>query len=143
MLYGAMTHPLLLRAIGAAGHGAKILIADSNYPHATYANPRSEVIYLNLAPGLINATDVLEVIKATVPIEAAEIMVPAPDAGPVDIAIHDEYRAALPGLPITEVSRWDYYASAGADNVAVVIATGEARIYANLLLTIGVRQPGE
>ncbi len=51
--------------------------------------------------------------------------------------------AALPEVEINEISRWDYYGAAGADDVAVVIATGEARIYANLLLTIGVRQPGE
>lgn len=143
MLYGPMTHPPLLRALAGAGHGSKILIADSNYPHETLANPRSAVVFLNLAPGLINATDVLGVIKRTVPLEAAAIMVPAPDAEPVEIPIHDEYRAALPDLELEEISRWDYYDVAKADDVAVVIATGEARIYANLLLTIGVRQPGE
>lgn len=143
MLYGPMTHPPLLRALAGAGHGAKILIADSNYPHETLANPRSTVVFLNLAPGLINATDVLDVVKATVPIEAAAVMVPAPDAEPVEIPIHDEFREALPAVPFTEVGRWEYYDEAAADNVAVVIATGEARIYANLLLTIGVRQPGE
>ncbi len=143
MINGAMIHPPLLRALAGAGHGAKILIADSNYPHETLANPRSTVVFLNLAPGLINATDVLEVLKATVPIEAAAIMVPAPETGHVDIEIHDEFRAALPGVEISEISRWDYYDAAAADNVAVVIATGEARIYANLLLTIGVRQPGQ
>lgn len=143
MINGPMIHPPLLRALAGAGHGAKILIADSNYPHETLANPRSTVVFLNLSPGLINATDVLEVVKATVPIEAAAIMVPAPDAGQVDVPIHDEFRAALPDVPFTEVSRWDYYDEAKADNVAVVIATGEARIYANILLTIGVRQPGE
>lgn len=141
MIHGRMIHPPLLRALAGAGHGARILIADSNYPHETLANPRSTVIFLNLAPGLINATDVLDVVKATVPIEAAAIMVPAPDADPVDIPIHEEFRAALPDVPFTEISRWDYYDAASADNVAVVIATGEARIYANLLLTIGVVAP--
>lgn len=143
MLYGAMTHPPLLRALAGAGHGAKILIADSNYPHETLANPRSEVIFLNLAPGMINATDILDVIKETVPLEAAAIMTPAPDAEPVEIPIHDEFRAALPDLRFEEVSRWDFYDVASADNVAVVIASGEARIYANVLLTIGVREPGQ
>ncbi len=143
MINGPMIHPPLLRALAGAGHGAKILIADSNYPHETLANPRSTVVFLNLAPGLINATDVLEVVKQTVPIEAAAIMVPAPEAGDVDVPIHDEFRAALPDLELEEIGRWDYYGAASADNVAVVIATGEARIYANLLLTIGVRQPGE
>lgn len=144
MIYGAMTHPPLLRALAGAGHGSKILIADSNYPHETLANPRSTVVFLNLAPGLINATDVLEVVKKTVPIEAAALMVPAPETGHVDIPIHNEFRAALPDeVAVSEISRWDYYGAASDDSVAVVIATGEARIYANLLLTIGVRQPGE
>ncbi|MGV8845247.1 RbsD/FucU family protein [Tessaracoccus sp.] len=143
MIHGPMIHPPLLRALAGAGHGAKILIADSNYPHETYANARSTVVFLNLAPGLINAIDVLEVVKKTVPIESAALMVPAPDAGHVDIPIHGEFRAALPGVEFTEISRWDYYDAAGAKDVAVVIATGESRIYANVLLTIGVRQPGE
>lgn len=136
MLYGPMIHPPLLRALAGAGHGSKVLIADSNYPHETLANARSEVIFLNLAPGLINATEVLEVIKKTVPLEAATVMVPD-DGTPVPIQA--EFRAALPDIEFEEVGRWDFYDLAKADNVAVVIATGEARIYANLLLTIGVR----
>lgn len=144
MIHGPMIHPPLLRALAGAGHGAKVLIADSNYPHETYANPRSTVVFLNLAPGLINATDVLDVLQKTLPIEAAALMVPAPDADAVDIPIHDEFRAALPNdVEVSEISRWDFYGAAGADDVAVVIATGEARIYANLLLTIGVRKPEE
>lgn len=144
MIHGPMIHPPLLRALAGAGHGAKVLIADSNYPHETYANPRSTVVFLNLAPGLINATDVLDVLQKTLPIEAAALMVPAPDADAVDIPIHDEFRAALPNdVEVSEISRWDFYSAAGADDVAVVIATGEARIYANLLLTIGVRKPEE
>lgn len=143
MIYGPMIHPPLLRAIAGAGHGAKILLADANYPHETLANSRSEVVFLNLAPGMLKVTQVLEVIKQTVPIEAAALMVPAPDADPVEIPIHDEFRAALPEVEITEVSRWDYYQVAAADDVAVVVATGEDRIYANLLLTIGVRLPGQ
>lgn len=59
------------------------------------------------------------------------------NADPVDIPIHDEFRAALPRVEVTEISRWDYYYD------AAVIATGEARTYANLLLTIGARQAGQ
>lgn len=142
MINGPLIHPPLLRALAGAGHGAKVLIADSNYPHETYANPRSTVVFLNLAPGLVNATDVLEVLKLSIPIEGAALMVPAPEVGELDVPIHHEFRAALPEVEFTEVSRWDYYPLAGADDVAVVIATGESRTYANLLLTIGVRQPG-
>ncbi len=143
MINGPMIHPPLLRALAGAGHGAKVLIADSNYPHETWANPRSTVVFLNLAPGLVNAMDVLEVLKKTIPIEAAALMVPAPETGHVDVPIHGEFRDALPDIDVEEISRWDFYPAASTGDVAVVIATGEARIYANLLLTIGVRHPGE
>ena len=107
MLYGPMTHPQFLRALAAAGHGSKILLADANYPHTTGVNPRCELISLNLAPGLLNVSQVLDVLKRTIPIERAEIMTPAPDADPVEIPIHDEFRAALPGVEFGEISRWE------------------------------------
>ena len=75
--------------------------------------------------------------------ERAEIMTPAPDAEPVEIPIHDEFRAALPGVEFGEISRWDFYDAARDENVGIIVATGEQRLYGNLLLTVGVRQPGE
>lgn len=143
MLYGPMTHPDLLRGLAASGRGAQILIADGNYPHTTGVNPHCELISLNLAPGLLDVDQVLDVLKRTIPIERAGIMVPAPDADPVDIPAHDGYRAALPGVAFAEISRFDFYDAARSDDVAIIIATGDQRLYANLLLTIGVRQPGE
>lgn len=144
MLYGPMTHPELLRVVASAGHGAKILLADGNYPHSVWVSPRAERIALNLAPGLLTVDDVLGVLTRTVPIEAAAIMipVPGPDA-PSHIPAHDGYRAALPDIPFVEVPRFDFYAEAKSDDVCCVVATGDQRLYANLLLTIGVRQPGE
>ena len=85
MLYGPMTHPQFLRALAAAGHGSKVLLADANYPHTTGVNPRCELVSLNLAPGLLDVSQVLDVLKETIPIERAEIMTPAPDAEPVEI----------------------------------------------------------
>lgn len=147
MLYGPLIHPGLLGALGRAGHGAKILITDGNYPHETGANSMAERVYLNLAPGLLDVGQILSVLKQAVPIERAGIMVPAADAPaelrPERIEAHEEYRAALPGIDFDEIDRWDFYDVAKGDDVAIVIASGEQRIYANLLLTIGVRQPGE
>lgn len=143
MLHGPCIHPELLDALGRAGHGSKILITDGNYPHTTGANPSARRIYLNLAPGLLDVGQVLEVLKQAVPIEQAGIMTPAPDAPPElrpdKIEAHDEYKAALPGVGFVEISRWDFYEAAKSQDVGIVIATGEQRIYANLLLTIGVR----
>ncbi len=143
MLYGPMLHPELLRVLAAAGHGATILLADSNYPHSVWVSPRAERVALNLAPGLLTVNQVLEVLKQTVPVEAAAVMVPAPDAEQVEIPAHDDYRALLLGVPFTEVPRWDFYDLARSDDCCCVVATGDQRLYANLLLTVGVRQPGE
>ena len=144
MLYGPMIHPELLNALGRAGHGSKILITDGNYPHETGAPATARRIYLNLAPGLLTVTQILDVLKQAVPIEQAGIMTPAPDAPPElrpdTIDAHDDYKAALPDVEFVEISRWDFYDEAKKDDVGIVIASGEQRIYANLLLTIGVRQ---
>ena len=93
---------------------------------------------------LLTVTQILDVLKQAVPIEQAGIMTPAPDAPPElrpdKIDAHDDYKAALPDVEFVEISRWDFYDEAKKDDVGIVIASGEQRIYANLLLTIGVRQ---
>ena len=98
-------------------------------------------------PGLLDVTRILEVLKRTVPIERAGLMVPAADAvgieAPDVMPAHDEYRAALPGVAFDEIPRWDFYDAAKAEDVTVVIVSADQRLYANLLLTIGVRAPGE
>lgn len=147
MLYGTLTHPELLAALARSGHSGKILITDGNYPAATGAPRHAERIYLNIAPGLLNVTQILNVVKNSVPIEQAGLMVPAPDAvgieKPDSIPAHDQYRAALPDVEFVEIPRWDFYDAAKADDVSVVIVSGDQRLYANLLLTIGVRTPQE
>lgn len=143
MLYGPMTHPQLLRALAAAGHGSKILIADANYPHTTSVNPRTELVSLNLAPGLLDVNAILDVLKRTIPIEKAEIMVPEDPNDPIEIPAHADYRAALPDVEFGEIRRWAFYDAARTEDVGIIIASGDQRLYANLLLTVGVRHPHE
>lgn len=138
MLYGPLTHPPLLAAIAAAGHGSRILIADGNYPHSTGVNPAAERVFLNLRPGLATVDDVLSVLVEAIPLEAATVMVP-PDATPVPA--HEGFRAILGDLQWTEVERFAFYDLCQSADVAVLVATGEQRVYANVLLTVGVRTP--
>ncbi len=44
---------------------------------------------------------------------------------------------------MVEIPRWDFYDVAKSDDVSVVIVSADQRLYANLILTVGVRQPGE
>lgn len=138
MLKGPITHPEILQALGAAGHGSLVVIADSNYPFSTGSNPAAKHVYLNLASGKLTVTDVLEVLVEAIPIEAAEGI--APDDGP-EPKIFENYRELLPdGTPLSKLGRFEFYDKARTSDTALVIATGEQRTWACLILTIGVIQ---
>ena len=133
-----LLHPELLEALGGSGHGSKILIADGNYPFNTRANPAARRVYLNLAPGLLTVTDVLGVLVRAIPIEAADVMMT--DTG-VEPGIFKEFNRLLPGLPLNKLTRFPFYELCRDSDCSLVIATGEQRIYANILLTVGVVAP--
>ena len=148
MLKGKLIHPEILEVLGSAGHGSQVLIADGNYPFTTKLGPRAELVNLNLSPGLVNCTQVLETLLTAIPIEAVAVMQYATD-GPYalqgDPEIWDEFRTILNradyNLALDRIERHQFYDVAGTPEVALTIATGEQRIYANLLLTIGVVMP--
>ena len=140
MLRYRLLHPEILAALGSAGHGAQILIADGNYPFVTRSHPQARRVYLNLAPGVLTATDVLRVLVDAIPIEAAHVMVPDTGEEP---PIFREFREIMPERELYILRRFEFYAAASTPDVALVIATGERRIYANILLTIGVVPPEE
>lgn len=138
MLRGKLLHPELLDALGRAGHGTTVLIADGNYPFETGAHPRARRVFLNLSPGVVSVLDVLGVLVDVIPIEAASVMMP-PDAEP---PIFGDFRRMLPAnMPLVPLERFAFYAAARSDGVGLVIATGEERTYANILLRIGVVAP--
>lgn len=138
MLKGELIHPEILRALGSAGHGSQILISDGNYPHTTGAPPDAKRVYLNLAPGKVTVTDVLEALVTAVPIESARAIWPDDNTEP---PIFAEYRALLPDIEIRTLGRFPFYEAARSRDTALVIATGEQRTWACILLTIGVVQP--
>lgn len=139
MIDAKLIHPQILEALGKAGHGATILIPDGNYPVATGAHPRAQRVYLNLAPGLVSVTDVLAAILSVTPIEAAHVM--RRDDGE-EPSIYADFRDMLPDdAPLQPLERFAFYAQAKHEDCCLVIATGEQRIFANILLTIGVVDP--
>ncbi len=138
MLQSQLLHPEILRALGQAGHGAQVLIADGNYPVVTRSHPAASRVYLNLAPDLVRVTDVLALLADAIPVEAAHVMVP--DSGP-EPPIFAEFRSLLRGLELQSLGRFQFYDAARGPDLALAIATGERRVYANILLTIGVVPP--
>ena len=138
MLKTRLLHPEILYALGSAGHGSQVLISDGNYPHATKSNPAAERVFLNLCPGVLKVTEVLKVVAETVPVEAAQVMATADGTEP---SIWSEFRQALPGIDLQPLERFAFYDAASGSDVALVIATGEQRVYANILLTVGVVPP--
>jgi L-fucose mutarotase len=139
MLKSELTHPQILAALGRAGHGSRVLIADGNYPFSTGANPAAEHVYLNLTRGFAPVDEVLKVLAKAMPIEAAFVMMP--ESG-VEPPVFDAFRGVLPkGVGLQPLGRMAFYEAARGCDVALVIATGEQRIYANILLVIGVVPP--
>ena len=135
MLRFPLIHPPLLAALARAGHGGRVLIADSNYSHSTNIHPRAELVFLNLRPGLLTVDQVLEPVLSAVPVESAMVMRPDDGGSP---AAWDGYRRLLgDGLPLQPAGRQDFYAACREPDLAVCVATGDGRLYANVLLTIG------
>ncbi len=52
--------------------------------------------------------------------------------------IFQEFRSLLPGTPFTKLPRYEFYEEVASDDTCLVIATGEKRIFANILLCMGV-----
>ena len=111
MLKTTLLHPQILAALGRAGHSSKVLIADGNYPVWTRRGPNAEVVNLNLAADLLKATDVLNVILQSIPVEEAIVMAPN-KTGPYkltqDPPIFKEYAALLDqSAPGNKLKKWN------------------------------------
>jgi L-fucose mutarotase len=136
MLSYELIHPEILSALARSGHGGQVLISDGHFPHSTGAHPGAARVWLNLSPGQLGATEIVRVIAGAITIDTAQVM--APDTGP-EPAAHADFRTVLPGVKLAPLHRWDFYAACQRDSVALVIASGDTRPFANILLTQGLR----
>lgn len=136
MLNSSLIHPEILAALGASGHFSQVLIADGNFPIAGNRGPNARIVHLNLAPGTIDAITTLDALLTATPFQAATVMEPPADYAP---PIHDLYREKLgPDVRWNQMERWAFYAKIAEPATTLMIATGEQRRFANLLLEVGV-----
>ena len=138
MLKTAITHPAILNTFASLGHGSVILIADGNFPVGTHGNPMAERVFLNLFPGMVSITDTLSALLNTIPVEAVHVM--RPDDG-TEPEIYSNFRQMLPTFALQPLDRFAFYEMTKHNDVGLIIATGDSRLWANILLTVGVVAP--
>lgn len=146
MLKTTLTHPDILRVLARAGHHAKILIADGNYPASTKRGPNAEVISLNLSPGVVTVAQALRALLTAVPVDHVNTMGIPPDdpyAQQGEPPVWREYRDVLKqaGSPLTlePILKWDFYKHVESADHVLTIQTADHALWANVLLTMGCR----
>ncbi len=128
--------PELLKVLCEMGHGDEIVIADGNFPSANLAKN------LVRADG-ISACDMLNAVMQLFPLDQYDsnnfVLMQKCDGDTADTSIWEDYKKIVkkyePNAEPTFIERFDYYER--AKNAYAVIATGEEKQYANIILKKG------
>ena len=146
MLKHRLIHPQINAALGRAGHHARILIADGNYPASSKKGPNSEVVSLNLMPGVVTCAQVLRAVLSAIPIDAVQAMMyetTGPYALDEDPPVWLEYREAIReaglDLALEPIEKWAFYDAVATDDHVLTVQTADQQRFANILLSVGVR----
>jgi L-fucose mutarotase len=146
MLKTSLTHPEILRIVARAGHHAKILIADGNYPASSKRGPHAELVSLNLAPGVVTVAQVLRALLSAVPVDRINTMGIPPDdpyAQQGEPPVWSEFRTVLgeagSDLKLEPILKWDFYGQVESADHVLTIQTADQALWANVLLTMGCR----
>ena len=146
MLKHRLIHPKINEVLGRAGHHGKVLIADGNYPASSALGPNAELVSLNLSPGIVTCTQVLEALLSALPVERANTMMyetTGPYALDEDPPVWSEYRRAIRDaglkLDLEPIEKWAFYKAVATPDHVLTIQTADQQRYANILLTVGVR----
>jgi len=135
--------PDLLHALRAMGHGDTISIVDGNYPAD---NAGRRVVRADAA----GSVELLDAILAVMPLDdfvAVNAIIPEVKGDPAhDEPIFAEFRAVLDRregarVRLVKLPPAEFYPAANA--AYVMVATGERRLYGNIVLKKGVIRPDE
>jgi len=139
----ALLSPDLLHALRAMGHGDDVAVVDANFPAASLAQR------LVRADGHA-ATDMLRAMLQLMPVDdlredplrVMEVTGDATSKPPI-IGEFERIASGIEGrtLHARPLPRDDFYAA--ARSAYVVVATGELRLYGNVLVRKGVIAPSE
>ncbi len=142
MLYGIdpILGPDLLHALRAMGHGDELVIVDANFPSTSKANRLVRI-------DGIDAVRVLDAVLSLMPLDdfvdcAAFTMQPVDDPGstPEVCRLFGEVVGKrAPGFSIGTIERFAFYER--AEKTFVTVASGERRLYGNIILKKGIVRP--
>lgn len=135
MLKGSCINPQILKTLSLCGHGDKVLIADGNYPLTSHISSTASNVFLGLSEGIPSVTQVLKVLSKEISVEEARIMLP--DNSVEEPEIYNEFKEILPNTKFEALERYTFYKACCDTQVKMGISTGEKRLYANILITIG------
>jgi L-fucose mutarotase len=135
--------PELLHILASMGHGDELLIADANFPAEALAQRLARL------PGA-DTTMALKAILTVFPLDQyveqpAAVMAVVDDPAALPDTVR-EFQAALDAVQggpvaVERVERFAFYER--AREAFAIVATGERRLYGNLILSKGVVNPGE
>jgi L-fucose mutarotase len=135
--------PELLAALRAMGHGDELAIVDANYPAVASGRP---VIRMD---GVPSATRIMEAVLSLMPLDefvpcAAFHMQVVHDAT-AEMPIFAEFRSLLQqyepkAAKLEGIERFAFYQR--VRGCFAVVASGERRLYGNLILKKGIIRPG-
>ena len=143
MIRGKLIHPEILAALASCR--ARLDGADLRRqlpPRDGPVDRGAKRVYLNLSPGLLTVSQVLDVLVEAIPIERAALMIPQEPGAPTPDAHADLLAACRRASRSTASCGWTSTPRPTPRTLALVIATGDLRLYANVLLTIGVIAAG-
>lgn len=138
MLLGipAQISPDLLKIICEMGHGDEIVLADANFPSASLAQRLVRADGIEI-PKLLSG--VLELFPLDQYDSRNFILMEKCEGDEADVSVWSEYKNILnkysPETQMSFMERFDYYER--AKNAYAVVATGERRQYANIILKKG------
>jgi L-fucose mutarotase len=144
MLYGIdpILGPDLLHALRAMGHGDEICIVDANFPAVSNAR---RLIRIDAADAVTVAGAILSLMPLDTFVPNAafvmQVVGKPKEAPPIYGLFQKAIDGRQKGFKLARIERFKFYER--ARTCFAIVATGERRLYGNLILTKGIVRPEE
>jgi L-fucose mutarotase len=132
--------PDLLHTLRAMGHGDEICIVDANFPSVSNAK---RLIRIDAADAVQVANAILSLMPLDTFVDSAAFVMQVVGKPKEAPPIYGLFQSAIDkhekGFKIARIERFKFYER--ARRCFAIVATGEKRLYGNLILTKGIIPP--